>query len=258
MTPVLPSSPSSLPPHTHRLLFPQAEQVSFFHIHAVSAGAVYAAIVAKAFPESMIGNVCISCPPVDPAAPGMQELGPVVEAPMVKVMKGLSAAPFAGDCLAWVMQNCMKPEDLMKAAPDPAAAMEFLKAEGPPRGDRMLAGMLGDMEHGFCHTSRGAMDNLYPIIYEPHYKWIPQLKELVAQGHAFGITSAADDGANPQCMQKWWHNQIEGSTWMEFPAKGWGHCHTAMPGGQDRILDFLKTGTDPGMEGIKPPTQEAQ
>lgn len=49
--------------------------MTFFHIHAVSAGAVYAAVIAKYFPESMIGNVVISCPPVDPSAPGMQELG---------------------------------------------------------------------------------------------------------------------------------------------------------------------------------------
>ena len=153
--------------------------MSFFHVYD---GAVYAAIVAKVFPESMIGNVCISCPPVGPDAPGLEELGPVEEATMVKVMKGPSSAPFAGDCLAWVMGNIMKPDDLMKAAPDPVAAMEFLKAEGPPRGDRMLAGMLGNIEHGVGTRHRGTMDNLYPIIYEPHHKWTPELMELVPGG----------------------------------------------------------------------------
>ena len=230
-------------------LIVKAEKLNFFHIHSVSAGSVYAAMIAITFPDSMVGNVCISAPPTDPGAPGMKELGSKGESPMVKIMKGLASAPFAGDCLGYIFGRCMKPENIMGVAPDTKSAMQFLKDEGPPRGDAVLKALLDDVKHSFTHTYRGAMDNNYPVIWEKHYKWVPDFSEFVAKGHAFGITSAADDRVNPQAMQQWWHKQIKGSIWMEYPATGWGHCHTAMPGGADRIWDFIKTGQDPGMPG---------
>ena len=117
----------------------EAEKITYFHIFSVSAGAVYAAMVAKSFPESMLGNVCVSCPPTAHDAPGLDA---AKEAPMIRVMKGLSSAPFAGDCLGYIMGRCMKPRAIMEAAPDPKAAMKFLEEEGPPRGDKEVATMM--------------------------------------------------------------------------------------------------------------------
>lgn len=221
------------------------EGIRFFHVLGSSAGSVYAAAVAYAFPSEMVGNVLIVAPPVRAGiVPGIKE------APMVRVMKGISSAPFAGDCLAWIMGNCMKPKALMEAAPDPKYAMQQLLEMGKtdPEAKADLDMMLHAIAHGFVHTPGQSMYNLYPIIYENHDAWIPKLSDFVAQGHKFGISSAPDDGANPQAMHKWWHENIHGSTFIEFPALGWGHAHGSMPGAALRLMTFLKTGVDPGFE----------
>jgi len=92
------------------------------------------------------------------------------------------------------------------------------------------------MTHGTEFTHRGIVDNFWVLV--EHLPWserglslirsffffaprhvthplctlaVPSLGDLTDSGHAFGITTAADDTTNPPGMQLWFHEQVPGS-----------------------------------------------
>jgi len=210
----------------------EQENVQKCHMQGASAGCQHVAAVARGLPAERVGNVVVCCALVPDCVPGVTD---GVSASM-KVMKSLMGKPYIGDLIAWQTRN-MPVVDLLSVSPDSKAAVERGQKEHPA----MTEGFIKTCEHALKVTYRGIVDNYAPVT-EP-LDWLPELGNLVAKGHSIGIMSAQDDVTNPPVMQKWWHQTITGSVFMDVEP-GWGHLHLICPDTNRRVYTFLLTGKD--------------